>query len=275
MSLEPSFPHGDSVVSLNFFSPPPDGSSPFNHVAPPPAGTPVRNFSDDAVNVPIKDLRGHESEFSLEKDAFAVITNVSESAEKSFTDSESIKQNYYPEIEKMLLEHIPGCTKVVVFEHAIRRPNPNATKAPIQRVHIDQTPSTAEYRIRRHVPKEAQTLLQGRYRIVNVWRPLNGPVQKSPIAVASSASSNEEDLITVHQTYADRTGQTKAVKFHKDQEWYYLSGMKNDERLLLQSVDSAALKGGSVPHTAFNHPDEGAYSLERESIEVKTIVFGP
>ncbi|RDW68370.1 hypothetical protein BP5796_09027 [Coleophoma crateriformis] len=274
-------PRGDTTVTLNYFRPPEDGSAPFNYVEAPPRGQPARNFGDFDIQVPIKDIRGDESSYTLDKDAFAVIGSVAPSAEKDFVDDESIKQNYYPEVEKLLLEHVPGSTKVVFFDHTIRRSSPNAPRAPVTRVHIDQTAASAKKRVFQHVPDEAEKLLQGRYRIINVWRPLNGPVQSSPLAFASSASVEDNDVVPVEHRYPDRTGQTAGIRYNAEQKWHYLSGMKNDERLLLECFDSEALKegskvqGGRVPHTAFKDPRTPEGAVGRESIEVRTLVFGP
>lgn len=278
---EYNIPRGEVEVTLNYFDPPKDGSAPFNYVEKPPAGSPERNFTDFTTQVRLKDIRGHESSYNLDKDAFAVIQNVSESAEKEFTDDESIKTKYYPEVEKLILENVPGSNRVFFFDHTIRRATPNASRAPVTRTHIDQTAESAKIRVGHHLGDEAEKLLQGRYRIINVWRPLNGPVASFPLAFASSASVENSDLVPIQHRYPDRTGQTAGVKYNPGQEWHYLSGMKNDERLLLECFDSEALKegskvqGGRVPHTAFVDPRTPEDAPGRESIEVRALVFGP
>lgn len=274
-------PRGDVTVDLNYFSPPEDKSAPFNYVEKQPDGNPQRNFGDFDIKVKVHDIRGHESEYNLDKDAFAVIAGVPPSAEQEFISDESIVDNYYPELERLLLSNIEGSTKVVFFDHTIRRAKPNAPRAPVTRVHIDQTAASAKERVIRHAGEEAEKLLQGRYRIVNVWRPLNGPVLSFPLGFASSASVEDKDLIPIEHRYPDRTGQTAGVVYNPNQKWHYLSGMRNDERLLLECFDSDALKegtkiqGGRVPHTAFTDPRTPEGAPGRESIEVRALVFGP
>jgi len=204
---------------------------------------------------------------------------VPDSAEKSFTDDESIKTHYYPEVEKLLLDNIPGSNKIFLFDHTIRRPVGN--RGPVNRTHIDQTAEATIERVRHHLPEEAEKLLQGRYRIINVWRPLNGPVYASPLGFASSSSVEDKDLIPVEHRYPDRLGWTAGVVYNPEQKWHYLSGMKNNERLFLECFDSEALKegstvqGGRVPHSAFDDPRTPAEAPGRESIEVRALVFGP
>lgn len=274
-------PRGDTFVTLNYFKPPEDGSKPYNYAEGPPPGEAERNFGDHDIQVPITDIRGRESEFTFDKEAFQVILGVPDSAEKDFLDDASIKENYYPEVEKLVLDNVPGANRVTIFDHTIRRSDPNAPRGPVVRVHIDQTLKSAKQRVHRHEPDEAEKLLQGRFRIINVWRPINGTVQGNPLAFASSATTRDEDVIPVEHRYHHTTGETAGIRYNQGQKWHYLSGMENNESLLLQCFDSDALKpgthvqGGRVPHTAFADPRTPEGAKPRESIEVRCLVFGP
>jgi hypothetical protein len=273
-SHDPSYvPRGPVKSALNFYQPPADGSKPFNFVETPPEGQPQRNFSEDTREVELNDIRGHESDFYLDKDAFQAVSGTS-SEEKDFADDEHIKSVYYPEVEKLLLDNVPGAHKVTLFDHTVRRTNPNASRAPVTRVHVDQTARSTEWRVRLHDPEEAEKLLQGRYRIINVWRPLNGPVQSFPLGFASADSVDDNDLIAVEHRYPHRTGETAAVRFNEGQKFFYWSGMKNDERLFLKCFDTKDGVGQRVPHTAFVDPRTPEGAVGRESIEVRALVYG-
>ncbi|KAL2017790.1 hypothetical protein VTK56DRAFT_1653 [Thermocarpiscus australiensis] len=278
-------PRGDVRVPLNFYSPPADGSTPHNVVDPAPGVAP-RNYGEEPHEVLIHDARNREHLFTLDKDAFQIVLRQPPSREQSFTDAASIQANYYPEVESLLLSTVPGAHKVIIFDHTVRRTDPSAPRQPVARVHIDQTPASAAQRVRRHVadPAEAERLLHGRYRIINVWRPLNRrPVESFPLAFASSSTLRDEDVVPVEHRYAKTgyVGQTAAIRYHPEQKWYYLSGMTGDERILLECFDSEALKegstvqGGRVPHTAFADPRTREGAEGRESIEVRALVFGP
>ena len=52
------------------------------------------------IPVLVKDLRGHENRFDLNKHGFQVLTHCS--AEKNFTDNDRIKNTYYPESAQLL-----------------------------------------------------------------------------------------------------------------------------------------------------------------------------
>lgn len=280
-------PRGPVVASLSFFKPPSDGSAPFNYVEAPPPGEPQRNYGDVNQDVLISDIRGRESSFNLDTHAFAALSNIPSALPgpgSAFDDDATVQKVYYPEIEQLLLSQLPGARRVVIFDHTVRRAQPNAKRAPVQRTHIDQTTSAAIERVQRHLPDEADELLKGRVRLINVWRPLNaGPVQSFPLAFADSTTVTDNDLVGIQHRYPDRTGETAAIRYggrdpssgEERQKWYYWSGMdgeKAGERLLLQCFDNVS--GARVPHSAFVHARTPEGAEARESVEVRTLVFG-
>lgn len=276
----PYIPRGPAETTLSFFVDPEDGSAPFNYVEKPPAGQPQSNYRRENREVSVTDIRNHEDEYSLDKDAFQAIKSVPTSVldTQTFDDDDDafMKSSYYPEVERILLDHVPGSNRVVIFDHTIRRAGPDAKRGPVNQTHIDQTARAAALRVRRHVPdaEEAERLLAGRYRIINVWRPLNGPVESIPLTFASADSVRDEDLVAVQHRYPDRNGETAAVKFNPEQKWRYWSGMQNNERLLLKCSDSKEGVGKRVPHSAFTDPRSAPDARGRESIEVRALVFG-
>lgn len=269
-------PRGPTEAKITYYDPPADGAKPYYYVEKPTDGQPQTNFGEPTITTPITDIRNDESSYTLDRDAFQVLQNITSAAEPSFTDDTDIKTTYYREVEELILKHVPGAHRVLIFDHTIRRSTPHAHRQPVYRAHIDQTAASAEQRVFHHLPaREAEELVKGRYRIINVWRPLNGPVQSNPLAFASSVSVRDEDLVGVEHRYPDRTGETAAVRHHAGQRWFYLSGVTNEERVLLKCSDSwEGAEGKRVPHTAFEHPDTPAGARGRESIEVRTLVFG-
>jgi hypothetical protein len=286
MAVGSTVPSGPVTATLTFAFPPAPGQKAINYVEDPPPGEVKRNVVTNPQAVLISDIRGRESQFNLDHDAFQAIQDVPVSAEREFVDDSSIAQNYYPEVEQLLLDHIPGSTRVLIFDHTIRRSSPDAKRAPVSFTHIDQTPLSAPQRVHKHITdvEEADALLKGRYRIVNVWRTLNAkPVEAMPLAFASSASFDyDTDAVPVEHRYPNGyTGQTAAIGYNEAQKWYYWSGMTGNERLLLECFDSEGLregsgvKGGRVPHSAFVDPRTRQDAEGRESIEVRALVFGP
>ncbi|KZZ94129.1 methyltransferase [Ascosphaera apis ARSEF 7405] len=266
--------HRMFTAELNFFGGSVDGSIPYHYVEEPPAGKLKENFKSHSQNVTIEDIRGREHGFDLDTHAFLPLQDVPTKVTPGFNDEEEIKQVYYPEIEKLILENVPGVKKAFIFDHTIRRSKPDSHRSPVFRVHIDQSIESTQQRIKLHLPDEAADLLKDRYRIINVWRPLNGPVQATPLALASGASVKPQVLTPIEHRYPTRTGQTVAVDYDPDLKWHYWSGMKNDEALLIKCSDSADVPGRGTPHSAFIDPRTPAGAPGRESIEVRVLVLG-
>ena len=265
LPTEERIPRGTVTATLHFFNPPEDNSTPFQYVEESPAGKPKRNFSDAPEQVPLKDIRGFESDYTLDVQRFQAISSVSSSNDIDWNSDASVKEKYYPDVEAVLLQHVQGTSRIHIFDHTIRRTAP-APRTPVIHAHTDQTPSSALGRVSLHLPPEdAKELLKGRVRIINVWRPLNGAVESFPLAFADSSSVPDEALVGTELRYPNRTGETAGVKRTEGQKWLYWSGIDNDERLFLQCFDTE--KGARVPHCAFID------SKPRESIEVRALVF--
>jgi len=264
-------PRGDVNSKLVFYKAPEDGSEPYNYimVEGPPSGFPTRNYGDDEQEITVHDIRGREKDFDINVSGFQAISGIN-SQETEFTDEEAIKNTYYPEVEQLLKDQLSGAQRIFIFDHTIRRPNSN--RGPVNRAHIDQTTRAARDRVRKHLGDEAEELLKGRVRLVNVWRPLNGPVVASPLAYADSRTVPDDHVVPVQHRYPTWTGETASVQYTEKGQWYYWSGMKNDERILLQCWDSK--DGARTPHSAFTDPRTQNDWPGRESIEVRTLVFG-
>lgn len=270
-------PRGSTKSSLIFFKSPADGAQPFNYAGDyqnnPPNGMPQKNYGEDSHEIEIQDIRGRESEFDMNERGFGVLQGVSSQMKnEDFNDDAKIEKTYYPEIEKLLLDKVEGAHRVFIFDHTVRRSDPNAKRAPVTRAHIDQTTKSANMRVDFHMGDDAEELKNGRVRLINVWRPLNGPVVASPLAYADSRSVPDQDIVPVEHRYPDRTGETAGVKYTERGQWYYWSGMKNDERILLQCYDSK--DGARTPHSAFVDSRTQPGWPGRESIEIRTLVFG-
>ena len=261
---------------LNYISPIADKPHTYNYE--PPAGTPRQNFENEARRVTIEDMRGREHEFSLDRHGFEAA--VHRSRERSFDNDEAIREGYYAESEALLADLL-GADRVLTFDHTIRRRLPRlaehqeGARQPVARVHVDQTDLSGVARVWRHLPDEAETLLAGRIRIVNLWRPIRGPVVDHPLAMADGRSLAEEDLIATDLLYPSHKGETYSVKFNPAHRWFYWSSMQPDEVLLLKCYDSA--RDGRTrlsPHTAFVDQRVDPASPPRQSIELRALVFG-
>src|SRR5690606_16619223 len=107
---------------------------------------------------------------------------------------------------------------------------------------------------------------------VNVWRPVSGPVRRSPLALADASSVRPADLVATDQIFPDRVGEIYHLRHHPDQRWYYAPEMTPDEVLLTKGWDSDPTRARFTPHGAFQLPETPADAPPRESIELRTYV---
>jgi hypothetical protein len=173
-----------------------------------------------------------------------------------------------------------GADRVVIFDHTIRRHIPGTTddrvgpRQPVPRIHVDHTVASGLQRVRDVLPDEADELLRGRVQVVNLWRPIRGPVRDFPLAMCDASSVPFDDLVAADHIYRDRVGETYQVIYNPAHRWFYVPEMRTDEALLLKCFDSRT--DGTArfaPHTAFVDPTTPADAPPRISIEVRTLVF--
>lgn len=244
----------------------------------PPSGVPGTNIVPEPHIVPIHDARPIASDISLDREGFAVMPH--QSAVRDFYDDDEVRQVYYPEAER-LLQQATGAGRVFVFDHTVRRRvagtadrAAGAPRQPVGRVHVDHTVQSAPQRIRDFLGEQADELLRGRAQVINIWRPIRGPLRDAPLAVCDAGSVIPDDLIASDLVYRDRVGEIYSVRYRPQHRWFYVPEMRGDEVLLLKCYDSARDgRARFAPHTAFVDPTAPEDVLPRESIELRTFVF--
>jgi hypothetical protein len=253
---------------------------PYNFTFEPPAGEARSNAVYRPYRVLVHDLRPIAAGLSLDREGFALARHPS--AVHDFYDEDELRRVYYPEAER-LVAAATGGSEIMVFDHTIRcripgledrtKPGP---RQPVPRVHVDYTVKSGPQRVRDLLGDAAAARLRRRFAIVNVWRPIRGPLRDLPLAVCDAGSVAQGDLVATDQIYPDRRGEIYYVVHNPEHRWYYAPAMERDEALLLKCYDSA-LDGTArfAPHAAFEDPNAPADVLPRESIELRTLVFFP
>ncbi len=180
-----------------------------------------------------------------------------------------------------MITEATGASKVFIFDHTLRRRvrgamdrAAGAPRQPATRVHVDHTAKSGPQRVRDFFGDEAAALLRGRVQVINLWRPIRGPLRDAPLAVCDAASVAPDDLVPSDLVYQNRVGETYAVTYNPAHRWFYVPEMQPDEALLLKCFDSATDgRARFAPHTAFEDPTAPADVPPRESIEIRTLVF--
>lgn len=267
---------------INYFTPPADGSKPYQWID---SGVePRRNWEPVEFDVKAENVRGHEQDYKLDKSGFEFHYAPGPGPENLFEDETKIREIYYEDAIKRIKEYT-GASRVVIFDHTIRRPRPEGTpdtpenRAPVKIAHVDQTAESATRRVHMHLPAtDVPALLAKRFQIINLWRPIRNPAWQLPLALCEFQSVNTQkdggDFVPSTLKYKDRDGETLVVKHNEAHRWKYLAGMTPDEIVLIKCFDSR--QDGSVatftPHTAIDVPTDPD-TPPRESIELRALVF--
>lgn len=107
---------------------------------------------------------------------------------------------------------------------------------PVAQAHVDQSSSAAVARVHRHLPAaDAPKLLEKRFQIINLWRPIEYPAYDWPLALCDYRSVDpKKDIFNVAFIYPDREGQTYGVTYNENHKWKYLRGMTPEEFVLIK-----------------------------------------
>jgi hypothetical protein len=263
-------------ASLNFITP--SAEKPHSYEYEPPSGVARSTASFEARTVPIRNMRPIAHQFSLEREGVRLVHAPTQV--EDFYDERQIRRFYYPEAERLVRE-LTGASRVVIFDVTIRQRIPGVSdrstdfpRQPVPRVHVDYTVKSGPQRVRDLLGDEADKLLRQRFSVVNVWRPIRGPVQDSPLAVSDAQSVRFDDLVATDLLYTDRTGEIYMVKFNAEQRCFYAPQMSADEVLAFKCYDSAEDgRARFAPHGAFEDPTTPLDVWPRESIELRTLAF--
>jgi hypothetical protein len=262
----------DVTTSLNYLG---EVNEPlFTYAYDSPPGQPKTNVTMVPRPVVVRNARELNPVPTVDREGFALVRQ--QSRLDNFYDEDQVRGLYYPECEG-LLRDLTGAPRVVVFDHIVRnaaRTSEKGIKMPATAVHNDYTASSGPQRLRDLLPTEAAELLRHRFAIINVWRPLRGPVLDSPLGVCDARSIAPGDLVPNARIYPTRRGEIQAVKFSSAHRWYYFSEMQPEETLLLKCYDSAEDgRARFTAHSAFRDPTAPPDSPPRQSIETRALIL--
>src|SRR5207248_9365256 len=182
------------VAPLNFTEPMTE--KPYSYNYEPPPGVPVRNTREETHQVKILDGRAVKHRLSLDREGFVLLCHPT--AARDFYDDAEIARVYYPECER-LIQQATGAKRVKAFDHIVRNAarmaKGNPIKQPAGRVHNDYTAKSAPQRVRDLMGDEAEELLKHRFAEINAWRPIRGPLLRSPLALCDAQTLSEENLV--------------------------------------------------------------------------------
>lgn len=264
-------------ASVNFLRPM-DGR-PVSYRCEPPPGVPVTTGKYDPHRVTISDGRPLAIDLSLDVQGFASLD--APTAFSVFGDEHAIRSVYYAEVEEMI-QSVTGAALVITFDHNIRSAARAAAgdpgiRGPVLYAHADFTARSGRDRVRRVLEGrglDVGALLERRFGIVNLWRPIGRPVDKFPLAMCDASTVGPNDLVASDLVYRDRVGENYALSFNQDQLWYYFPRLAPDEAILFKGYDSSEeVVARFTAHSAFEDPTTPPDAPERESIEARALAI--
>jgi hypothetical protein len=188
-----------------------------------------------------------------------------------------------------LVKRNTGAATARVFDPFLRgeeaqRRHPGSISAPAGAVHVDYTNESGYFWFEKILGNEASRWTGHRFAIINVWRPITGPLKDHPLALCDARTVDPQDLL-VSKSYTRVAkdglhsaggepfeGEIFSVAFNSKHRWYYVPEMRTDEALILKNFDSQ-LNGIArfSPHCAFKDPGVTGNVLPRASIEVRVL----
>jgi len=285
MSLEIADSNYPTVNSLPYIEAklnylPPMIEKPHKYVSEPPAGTQKQNFLDESHQVPIRNGRSLISYLSLDRQGFLFLSH--HSVMNDFDDENEIRQVYYPEMEQLVKE-TTGAARVIAFDHNLRndqklKQGVKGIQGPVKQIHNDFTTNSAYQRARNELAAigidNPDEILQHRFNMINVWRPINHPVQESPLAVCDARSIPLSDWVKNDLIFENRVGEIYLTTYNPAHQWFYFPEMKPDEILMIKCFESVEdIPARFTAHTAFDDPTSLPNAITRASIELRTLVL--
>jgi hypothetical protein len=262
------------------------GSRACHLIYPPASGRKLERPEQEYHTLPITDARGLAQAPGLDRAGFELRHHAS--ATRDFYDDDAVRTNYYPEVAQMLVEML-GALDVIVFDHNQRSAaraarGQSGVRTPVDAAHNDYTPASGPRRAREILADAGKLEHAGRrLALINVWRPIIGPVQDVPLAVCDARTVAPADLVPtdIHHFGEDdletprHSGEIYSLRYNPAHRWYFYADMQPDEVLLLKNWDADPQRACFTPHTGFRNPAAPAGAVPRESIEARTLVVFP
>lgn len=247
-----------------------------------PQGFPRTNIKLDERVVAVEDIRGHENEFTINKNGFTIMQVNTKLSYEDFNDDALVKQVYLKEVAEAL-KSLLGASRVQVFEHIVRKRHPlfpistgqpYLYNQPTSIAHIDTTPEWSSTMAERLNPPHDPPIVKHRYQCLNIWKPLKGPLRDWPLAVCDISTVDINDVHRGDLVHPNFVIENCQVNFNPNQKWHYISDQLPSEAWVFLQSDSknAWIKPG-VPHSSFPHPSSQPDDLPRESIEVRCFAW--
>lgn len=219
------------------------------------------------TEVTLTNLRDGTATTDFTRDGFAYAHAPTQVADFTATGWQA---RYDQELTRLLKQEI-NASDVILFDHTLRVDDPNADRRPARNVHSDYSQQGAENRLVDILgADEAAIWAQGHYAFINVWRPVENPINSAPLGFVRPSSVAQQDWIEIDLLYPDRHGHIMGLAANPQHEWIYQSQMTPDEVVYFNIYDNNGQP--SVGHSAIDRVEDPTVKTIRKSIESRTLV---
>ncbi|KAL4787534.1 hypothetical protein BJX76DRAFT_354023 [Aspergillus varians] len=276
---------------------------PYNLRFAPPDDLPRNNLQREKRRVTIKDAR--DMDVSIDVNGFCLVRLSTSMTYSDFNHPSQIEGTYARKLAANL-EPIFNTRHVRVMDYLVRRrhrdyPNSNGkdfvNPQPAGLAHLDFSLDEAVRMLRTMYGDRVAEILQPRWQVINVWRPLKGPLADWPLAVCDTQTFDAaRDSLASDAVYPEWTYENVMVHYNPRQAWYYFHALEVGETMLFKYADSDASASGDMsaecflsfvvsfvlkrstncsacPHVAFPNPRASPEEPPRESIESRVFVL--
>ncbi|MCA9685370.1 MAG: hypothetical protein KC457_24545, partial [Myxococcales bacterium] len=179
--------------------------------------------------VTLENIRTLEQPPCFAADGLGLISFVSPLREAA--DFETQREDYEQAVVECLGAET-GAREVVIYDHTLRD-EANGARPPSHHVHCDNNRESARQRLINVLGEErAGDWLAGRFAIVNLWRALAYPVERSPLGLVHPDSVDAGDWVDVDVVFPHRRSQVVGVLPNPGHRWLFCEGMGLDEALI-------------------------------------------
>jgi hypothetical protein len=221
-----------------------------------------------AASVSVNDVRDLDRPLTLAADSIE-FRQVPTSVE-DFENGTDWQADYNRELTALLTDKVDA-QEVVVFDHTVRIDDPKSKRPPARNVHSDYSSSGAHQRLRDLLGEDkAREWSQGHYGFINIWRPVEQPINRTPLGFVRTQSTAEDDWLLLDLIYPDRTGQILGLVENRSHEWIYQSLMTPDDVAVFNIYDNKGLP--SIAHSALDMVEDASVDSIRKSVESRTLV---
>ncbi len=235
------------------------------------------NIVYSPTEVEITNIRETDFKPTLEGNGFEYVKQSTKV--EQFYDREHVKEVYYPEIMNLVKQKTgaeivspfaAGCGNAV-DTHCIRS---RSQGFPIFEAHVDQTDESGRKRLYDLFLSKADDYMRRRVMVINVWRPIRGPLNDVPLAVVDATTVDDKnDLVSSGLKYADLDGSTYKVYYNPEHRWYYMSAMEVEDVLMFKCYDNDKNSNTRfAPHSAVLDRSVSKF-IPRESIEMRILAI--